>query len=273
MGLWDALSSIMGTPWVRRIGSREAEQLLGGDPTRSAYPELSDLLAAAAAPPRREELVGLRSAVAAFEAAGQDGFETAGLPGFEAPGQRGEVSVAVPGRRRAFARSIVLKAAAGVAVVLFGGTALAAEAGILPGGAQQHAHDVFSALGVPPPGTPAPSASFPVRPVTPTSSPSFGSQAATPATPGAVAPGLCRSWAAQQQNPKKKPLKAKALRDLADAAGGADRIAAFCAQLLGTGPGETAASASATASPTATHPGNAKGHSKATATGKPHKNG
>jgi len=265
MGLRDALSTIMGTPRARRIGPREAEQLLGAGPARSAYPELGDLLAAAAAPPRQAELAGLRAAVAAFEAAGQDGLEAAD--------RRGGVRVTVPDRRRVLARSIVLKAAAGVAVVLFGGTALAAETGILPGAAQQHAHDVFSAFGVPPPGTPAPLESLPVRHVTPTGSPSFGSHAATPATsatPGpvdAAAAGLCRSWVAQQQSPKKKLLKAKALRELADAAGGADRIAAFCTQLLGTAAGET------TASPTATHPGNAKGHSKATATPKAHKNG
>jgi hypothetical protein len=249
----------MGTSRIRRIGSREAEQLLTADSDASAYPELSHLLAAAAAPPQPDELVGLQSALAEFEAAGWEGRSR----------------VAVASRRRVFARPIAVKAAAGVAVVLFGGTALAAETGNLPGGSQQHAHDLFSGLGVPPPGTVSASPSSPVKQATslpaPIPTPSTGSPSATPGPSSAATLGLCRSWETQQKNPQDKPMKAEALRALAEAAGGEKQIAAFCADLLAVDPGQTATQRPGTVPPTRSHPGKGKGQSKPTPT--PHKNG
>ena len=259
MRLRDALSHVMGGSRRRRIGSREVEQLLTADPDAAAYPGLSYLLAAAAAPPRPDELVGLPAALAAFEAAGQ-----------ESP-----TSVAVTSRRRGFARSMVVKVAAGVAVALFGGTALAAETGNLPGSSQQHAHDLFSGLGVPPPGaSPAPT-DPPVTQSTvmPTPGPSAGSPSVTPGPAGAATRGLCRSWQARQQNPKKKPLQAASLQKLAAAAGGAENITAFCTALLTDDPSVTTTPGPAEVSPTPSHPGKgkAKGHSKPAPT--PHKKG
>jgi len=250
MGVWDALSDAMGTSRMRRIGPHEAEQLINAGSEGGAYPELSHLLAAAAAPPRPDELVDLRSAVAAFEAAGRDY----------------ELSARVATGRRTFAKSVLVKAAAGVAVVMFGGTALAAETGTLPRGAQQQAHEAFSVLGVPPPGDgPAPTGS-PADRVTPSPAPSSGNQARTPKILG-----LCRSWEAQQKSPKNKPMEEEALRALTVAAGGEKHIKAFCAPLLAAGHGQPAASSSGSAVPTASHPGNAKGHTKSTAN--PHSNG
>jgi hypothetical protein len=247
----------MGTSRLRRIGSREAEQLLTADPDASAYPDLSQLLAAAAAPPHPDELVGLRAAVAAFEAAGRDGRS----------------GVVVTSRRRGFARPLAVKAAAGVAVVLFGGTALAAETGNLPNAPQQHAHNLFSGLGVPPPSaSTAPSSPVARTSSTPTRTPtpSAGGHE-SPAPAGAATLRLCRSWDAQQQNPQGKPMKHEALRDLAEAAGGEDRIAAFCAALLADDPGQDPTQAPATVPPTPSHPGKGKGPSKPTPT--PHKKG
>src|SRR4051794_16730175 len=155
MRLWDALSCAMGTSRMRRIGSREAEQLLTADAGASAYPGLNHLLAAAAAPPRPDELTNLRAAVAAFEAAGHDDHPR----------------VAAASARRVFARSVAVKAAAGIAVVLFGGTAVAAETGNLPGSSQQHAHHLFSALGVPRPSARATSPVSRAAPTTATASP------------------------------------------------------------------------------------------------------
>lgn len=259
MRMWDAFSNVMRTSRNHRIGSDEAEQLLSADPGAPAYPELTHLLAAAAAPPRSDELVDLPAAVAAFEAAGQNG----------------EPNVAVTRRRRLFARSVVVKAVAGVALVLFGGTAVAAETGNLPSGAQRHAHDVFSVLGVPPPAatsspaqSPAPS---PAGHVTPTVAPGAGAEATTPQPTSAAAPGLCRSWQARQKNPKNKPMKAEALRALAAAAGGAEHIAAYCAAVLAGSPGSTATAGPTTAAATPSHPGNGKGHIRTPPTPNPHK--
>jgi len=320
MRAWDAFSQVMGTSRRRRIGSREAEQLLAsGD---SAYPELSHLLAAAAAPPRRDELVGLGAAVAAFEAAGPgDGaVEVAGRAGgaveavgraggvaeaagraggvvraagpgdavvrtvgrdggsIDAAGRRGAVvgavgrdggSGGVAGGRRVGARSVLVKAAAGVAMVLFGGTALAAETGSLPGGVQQHAYRAFSVLGVPPPGGAPATSAAPAGAAPPSPAPTSGRPTATPKPAGAEASGLCRSWAARQKNPKKKPMKADALATLNALAGGADQVAAFCAPLLVDGKGKTTTPTPSTAVPTTSHPGKDKVHK----TPKPHKTG
>ncbi|RSM53721.1 hypothetical protein DMB66_38625 [Actinoplanes sp. ATCC 53533] len=237
---------------MRRIGSREVEQLLTADSGASAYPGLSDLLAAAAAPPRPDELVGLPAAMAAFEAAGRESRTS---------------SAAVTSRRRGFARSVVVKVAAGVAVVLFGGTALAAETGNLPGASQRHAHELFSGLGVPAPPSARPAPTVPAASesaVVPTPEPSSVSPSRTPGPAGAATRGLCRSWQARQQNPKKKPMKAESLRSLTAAAGGAEHITDFCAALLTDDPSATTTQGPAAVSPTPSHPGKgkAKGHSK-----------
>ena len=253
MGVWDALSDAMGTSRMRRIGPHEAEQLINAGSEGGAYPELSHLLAAAAAPPRPDELVDLRSAVAAFEAAGLDY----------------DLSARVAARRRTFAKSVLVKAVAGVALVMFGGTALAAETGTLPRGAQQHAHEAFSALGVPPPGDGSAPTGSPSGQATPSPTPSTGNQSRTPKLSDAAILGLCRSWQAQQKNPANKPMEDEALRALTAAAGGEKHIESFCAPLLAAGHGQPATSGSAV--PTASHPGNAKGHSKPTVN--PHKNG
>jgi hypothetical protein len=273
---WDALSRAMARSRVRRIGSREAERLLAADSHASAYPNLNRLLAAAAAPPRPDELTNLRPAVAAFEAAG-----------FEAERHDATPSFAPARARRMFARSITLKAVAGVAVALFGGTALAAETGHLPGRSQQHAHDLFAVLGVPSPSarassaaptagpTATPTAPPSVAPTTitaiPTTRPSSSGRPATPGLSGSAAVGLCRSWVARQNNPKHQPIKSEASRRLAAAAGGEEHIAAFCATVLAEGRAPTASQSPSTTAPTPSHPGNGKGHGKPTT--KPHKKG
>ena len=257
MGVWDALSDAMGTSRMRRIGPREAEQLINAGSDGGAYPELSHLLAAAAAPPRPDELVDLRSAVAAFEAAGRDY----------------ELSARVAARRRVFARSFLMKAAAGMAVVLFGGTALAAETGTLPRGAQQQAHEAFSVLGVPPPGDGSTPASAPAEAATPSPAPSSGNKTGTPKLSSAAVLGLCRSWDAHQTNPTSKPMEDEALRALAAAADGEKHIEAFCAPLLAADHGKPATTGQGTAAPTPSHPGNGNGRTQATTTPNPHSNG
>lgn len=237
MSWCDAFFTAMRTSRRRRIGQREAEQLLTGDPTGSEHPELSQLLAAAAAPPRPDELAGLRAAVAAFERAGSEEQTSRYAP--------------ARNRSRRLIRPVILKVAAGVAVALLGGTAVAAETGNLPGGAQQRAHDLFSSLGVPPTEAPRRSLPAPVGTKTP---PGGVKETAAP-----VPRDLCLAW--RQAGRKPKGMAAEAVQALIQAAGGARHIAAYCAPLLGDdrppvpsttrGPG-------AAATPTPSHPGPAQ---------------
>jgi hypothetical protein len=254
VGIWDALSGTMQTVLRRRIGRREAEQLLGRGRTGSEHAELSFLLAAAAAPPRPDELVGLPSAMAAFERAGD----------LDRP-------MARQIRRSLLARSVAVKALAGAAALLVGGTAVAAETGSLPGGAQQQAHDLFSSLGVPAPGAGAdpPGATPTLAEPSPTPSPSGVGRTLSPSSPAVL--GLCRAWAANQTN-KGKAMAAEALQDLAAAAGGAERIGALCAPLLANdrGPATSTPTRDPGAAPPApSNPG--KGHGRPTFT--PHQKG
>jgi hypothetical protein len=196
----------MGTPGRPRIGPDDAERLLttGRD---AAHPGLSRLLAAAAAPPRPGELAGLRAAVAAFEEAGR----------YERP-------AATPRRRRALRP---LAAAAALAAMLAGGVAVAAETGNLPGRpVTDHSAPV---TGAPPETTtrPAPSHSGTATAPQP---PGDRGRTLSPTSP-AVA-GLCRAWDAHRRNPRKDPITAEAMRDLVAAAGGEDRIPAYCAAVL-----------------------------------------
>lgn len=111
-------------------------------------------------------------------------------------------------------------ALAATVVALTAGSAVAAYAGDLPAPVQRFAHTV---IGAPPAvrGTPRPHPSRPAaRPV-----------------PGNAAYGLCRGYerAVAHGHPGHNPV---ALRRLATVAGGADRVAAYCAQL--THPGNPA---------------------------------
>jgi hypothetical protein len=216
--LWDALFNAMRTSRRRRIRPDEAERLLaaGHDPD---HPELSRLVAAASAPPRPDELVGLDAALAAFEAAGP-------------------VERPAPARRR---RQLLrpLAAAAATAAALVGGVATAAEVGYLPGDDRPAAdvrikpRDVSTSTAIPS------TTSAPARRPDPTR----GSQ--TKDANARRFDRLCRKWDKRHQ--KGKALKSDDLSELAAAAGGESRIPAFCAPRL-------APSGHATTPPSATHP-------------------
>ncbi|MGN9909648.1 hypothetical protein ACTMTJ_19055 [Phytohabitans sp. LJ34] len=213
----------MGTPRGPRIGPDDAERLLttGRD---AAHPGLSRLLTAAAAAPRPGELAGLRAAVAAFEQAG--------------PAARPTV---VPRRRRAVRP---LAAAAALAAMLAGGVAVAAETGNLPGGPVTERST--PATGAPPESTrPAPERGPSGTPTAP-SPPAERGRTVSPTRPAPTVHGLCQAWEAQRRNPNGAPMAAEAMRDLAAAAGGENRIPAFCATVLAR-PG--------THPPTPSHPG------------------
>jgi hypothetical protein len=114
-------------------------------------------------------------------------------------------------RRRAGRLRPVHSAVAGIAAAVFsvGGLAAAAYAGALPPPLQRLAHDIIAA--------PAPHR----RPVSRPAS-------AGPAVRGHSARDLCTLWARVQANGT-PAQRAAALTKLATAAGGTDRVAAYCA--------------------------------------------
>ena len=218
MGLRDAWVSVMRTLRTRgprRPSTRQAEQLLTGQPVGPDLRDLRRLLAAAAAPPRPGELAGERAAV--------EGFRRH----YRRPVDRRRRTVAV-----ALRRTVMVKAATGAVVLFVGGTALAAGTGSLPDPAQQSAHDF---LGVPGPrhhdpgpvdgkhhgGNPAqvPGTAQPSGAATPTQSPS----------PDLAL--LCRSYLASvSQNRDPDPA---VRQQLVVAAGKPNKIIPYCTHLLG----------------------------------------
>jgi hypothetical protein len=214
----------MRTLFRHRIGPREAERLLSRT-AGSAHPELDNLLVAATAPPRADEMAGLHAAVAEFERAAR--MPTPTTPSRVHP--------------RGVGRAFGVKVLAGTAVLLLGGTALAAETGNLPGVVQQRAHDLFAPLGVPAPqgsdadptatdpaGGPGTAAPGPAPAPTP-SQPGVG-RTLGPSSPEAL--GLCRAWEAAGKSAGGRQLTAESFQDLARLAGGEQRIEGFCAPLL-----------------------------------------
>lgn len=208
MGPWNAFQSAMRTRRERRLRPETAERLLttGRDP---AFPEFSRLHAAATAPPRPHELAGLDAALAAFREAGR-----AGRP-------------AATARRRVL-RPFTVAAAA--AAVFAGGVAVAAETGNLPGRGGTPAGDRSATADPSPRGT----RTAPGRGGTPSAVPTPGGPGRTLSPTSPAVSGLCRDWDANRRNPNGSPMRAEAMRDLAAAAGGEERIPAFCAPALAT---------------------------------------
>ncbi|HEX3312358.1 MAG TPA: hypothetical protein VHS32_39455 [Streptosporangiaceae bacterium] len=234
------MPNIPGSPRadVPELPDGALDALLTGDPgTDEAYAGLQPaaaLLAALNAAPQDGELAGHARALAEFRRRG-------GRP--------------VHARRSARRRSRLLTAlltakaaaaAAAAAAVALGGVAAAAYTGTLPAPAQQFAHSVIGAPSPQPghrPGTPQPGH----RPGTPQ---------ATPARTGAVGPdatgpaafGLCTAYAHAKAHGTASQ-KAIAFRNLAAAAGGAAKIAAYCAAVPHPG-----SSQSSQPAPAPTHP-------------------
>ncbi|MCI0685900.1 MAG: hypothetical protein L0Y54_01480 [Sporichthyaceae bacterium] len=124
-----------------------------------------------------------------------------------------------------------------------GALGYAAEAGVLPDRAQSIAHRWFGGVGVPKPGqstvaAPTADPTTAVPSPQPTAVPTQPSP--TPTQPPVEAPdtrsliGLCHAVAAQPGAGPGPAMSAAAFQRLAAAAGGADRIEAFCTDLLAT---------------------------------------
>lgn len=245
MSRWDALFDAMRTSRTSRIAPDLAEQLLAGEPGAPEHAGLAKLLASAAAPARPHELAGEQAVVEAFVRARRE------------PASRVQPPRTRDARSPRFGRMAAAKVAAGVALVVAGGTAFAAETGYLPDPAQRRAHDLFSSLGVPAPST-GPTVTS--RPPSAGPSAATGTAPATDPSASAATVALCRAWVAAQRGPHTQEIPADDLRALAAAAGGRDEIRAFCARLLGEDHGG-APSKSEPPSPTPSHPGN-KGKGK-----------
>ncbi len=246
-----ALTRAMVTVRTRRIGRREAEELLSGGPAGVDRAELVRLLELASAPAQPDELAGRRAAVAAFVRAGQ--FPDAG----PAPARHRPA-------RSLRSRSLAVKAATGLAVVSLAGVAAAASAGILPDEVQHGAHEVLSPFGVSVPDvTGGPSGSS--GPGT-GHGPGFPTGTGAGGSPSAEAlHELCTAWQAGQRNGHPKDVEPDVVRALAAAAGGTDDIPAFCAAVLAQPVPTTSATPDpqhASSAPTPSHPGNDKSHGK-----------
>jgi hypothetical protein len=234
------MKRLFADPDPLALDEETAERLLNGDLTPAqappGYAEVAELLAAAVAAPNPEELSGQAAALAELRAvtrARRSGATTwrAGRP-----------------RRR---RRVGL-AAVVVAGALATGGAAAAATGHLPGPVRDAARSILVTVGGAEPATPT----LPGRRPAPiTRTPGSGSNrpsdqgtplaGSTDRRPGSTRPGsvarpdterLCQAFTADKGSEQGKKLDAAAFEALAQAAGGADKITAFCQNMQ---PGKT----------------------------------
>jgi hypothetical protein len=192
-------------------------------------------------------------------------------------------------RRRTVMISTLLGAKLGAALaagaVSFGAVGAAAYTGVLPDGAQQLAH---TAIGAPAPGQgenadaskdatdaandaaeatkeAADAAKDPAEAVTSDAADPTKSTPVGPDATGPAAFGLCTAWG-HVQTEGQVADKSVAFRNLATAAGGADKITAYCATVLRPGSSLTGKPATHPGDKSATHP---TGKSSSHPTGKP----
>jgi hypothetical protein len=231
-------------PWQTREEFRTLEALL----SCAAKPEdapaglrpVAEVLAALQAPPDTGEHAGWNQALAVFrEAPATPAEHSQRRSRPQSPRSRR------PGPRSAWLGPRLAAAAVTAAVAAFGGGIAAAYAGMLPAALQRIAHDTIAAPDVSPP-----------RPTA----------AATDRGPGSAgpsrsaAPGLCTAYARAEAHGSKSQ-RAAAFRKLVNAAGGEDKVAAYCAPIPSPG----------TAAPpgTATPPGHRHGRSSPPASSPP----
>jgi hypothetical protein len=156
---------------------------------------LAKALAELASHPAADELQGEYETLAAFRSQ------------FGAPGRAHQP------RHRPWllSRALLLKAVTAAAAILsLGGLATAAYAGALPAGLQRLAHDV---IGAP----------------TPAAHPATGPLQASPGAAGHPGHGLCAAWVNAKAHGTRKQ-RAVAFGAVAVAAGGPDRVTAYCAK-------------------------------------------
>jgi hypothetical protein len=195
-------------PWQTRPEAQALDALLSGNcPPEEAPADLrpvAEVLVALQAPPDRREVAGWGQALTVYR-------EVAGQPG-------------MPGRPRSQRRPPIaprlgarFAAAAGAAMIaVLGGGVAAAYTGSLPGALQKIAHQAIAAPGVR------------ERSAEPT--PQNSGRPAGPSVTGAAAYGLCNAYRHAEENGNARQ-RSVAFRNLVNAAGGADRVAAYCASV------------------------------------------
>jgi hypothetical protein len=206
-----------------------ADRLLAGrlDPADAppGYAGVAKVLAAAAAPATTDELAGEPAAVARFAAMARSGSPT------RTTSRRANVP----------SRFLTVKTAAAVlaAVLSIGG--VAAATGVFPGPAQPaagHRPDSPGGGAATAPGQR--NAATTSTAATQAATGEHGSGTATgPDASGPAKDGLCRAWQAGQGGQNGKRLSSTAFRALAAAAGGADKIAAYCQATTPADPAST----------------------------------
>jgi hypothetical protein len=195
------------------------DQLLDGplDPASAppGYDGLARLLAAGAAPATPQELAGERLAVASFAAV-----------------MRSNPPTLVPRRTTVPSKVFTIKAAAAVlvAVLSIGGVAVAAT-GLLPDQASPVADQATASTAGDAAAHGLGKAATADLGRTAQTGPTGGqgrASAAGPDATGAARAGLCRAWQAGQGADHGQKADSVAFQALAEAAGGADNIAAYC---------------------------------------------
>jgi hypothetical protein len=220
-----------GSPPAGRhpLDATTAERMLAGslDPADAppGYADVARVLAAATRSASEEELAGEAAAMAAFRAARR-------------PAAHRRSSRRSPVLGKLLGAKAIVAALAGTITI---GTAAAAATGELPDPAQRVAHGLLGGLGVPE------AASDAAR-----QGAGAAQDRASDELPGAV--GLCRAWAAGQGGEHGRKLESTAFERLAEVAGGADNVAAFCDALATAEPDSEATGRGAPESPGAGRP-------------------
>jgi hypothetical protein len=254
---------MLSSPWPSRmdipeIGDAALDALLAQDqgPGETAAPlrPVADVLAALRAAPSPGELTGLDPVLAEFRGTG-------GTPGgFHRSRPRR------PARLRTL---LSVKVAGAVAAAVLGGSVAAAYAGVLPAGLQAIAHHSIAAPAAsakPGPHQPPGATSGPHQPpgARPGPHPAHRAGASVGPDPaGPAAHGLCTAYSHAEAHGS-AAQQAVAFRNLAAAAGGGDKVAAYCASTPRPGNGAHGkpaghATGPATPRPAHTPPGKHKG--------------
>jgi hypothetical protein len=197
------------------VDDETADRLLAGqlDPADAppGYAAVAKLVAAATGPATTDELAGEPEAIARFAATARSGFPT---------------RASITRRAGVPRRLLTVKAAAAVLVAALSVGGVAVAAGVFPAPARPAADHGRGSSGS---GPATPGASGAATTTTAAGNRERGNGTATgPDATGPAKDGLCRAWEAGQAGEHGRRQDSTAFRALVAAAGGADKIAAYC---------------------------------------------
>jgi hypothetical protein len=204
-----------GTPPT--LDDKTTDRLLAGrlDPADAppGYAAVAKLAAAATAPAATDELTDEPEAVARFAATARSGFPT---------------RASINRRAGVPRRLLTVKAAAAVLVAALSVGGVAAAAGVFPAPARPAADRGPDGPGRGATATTRPSHSATTADGNAADREHGNGTATGPDATGPAKDGLCRAWQAGQGGDHGKREDSPAFRALAAAAGGADKVAAYC---------------------------------------------